>query len=243
MDDLSLFVRKIEKFYDKKQSEQIIFFAYYLLENQNCSHFKPKNIQDCFATLKIPPYSNIPSFLNKRSKKERNRRRQFIKNKQGYTLAANTLHEIKDILNVPVAHIPSEELLTIEIFDGTRGYLLNNAKEAGLCYDFGQYNACLVMLRKLIETLIIELFEKVKIENKIKDNNQDYFQLSYLIDMFLKEPSWTVSRNTKKSIPEIKKYADLAAHNRRFSAKKTDIDKIKSDLRIVIQELLSLINY
>lgn len=243
MDDLFVFVRKIESFYDKKQSEQIPFFAYYLLENQNYTNFNSKNIQDCFTTLKIPPYSNIPSFLNKRSKKERNKRRQFIKNKNCYTLTANTLHEIKDILNVPVEHIPSENFLTLEIFNRTRGYLKNNAKEAALCYDFGQYNACLIMLRKLVETLIIELFEKVNIENKIKDNNQDYFQLSYLIDAFLKEPSWTVSRNTKKSIPEIKKYADLAAHNRRFSAKKTDVDKIKTDLRIVIQELLSLIDY
>lgn len=243
MDDLSLFVSKINNFYNKKQSDQILFFAYYLLENQSNDYISPKNIHDCFTSLRIPPYSNISAYLNKKSKKERNKRRQFVKSKHGYTLAANTLHELKDILNAPVEHIPNEELLTIEIFNGTRGYLENNAKEAALCYDFGQYNACLIMLRKLIETLIIELFEKLGIKNKIKDTNQDYFQLSYLIDMFLNEPSWSVSRNTKKSIPEIKKYADLAAHNRRFSAKKTDIDKIKTDLRIVIQELLSLIDY
>lgn len=243
MDDLTAFVRKIDNFYEKKQSEQIPFFAYYLLENQNYEYFNSKNIHDCFTTLNIPPYSNIAAYLNKKSKKERKKRRQFIKNKNGYTLAANTLHEIQHIMNVPVDHIPTEELLTLEIFNGTRGYLTNNAKEAALCYDFGQYNACLIMLRKLIETLIIELFEKKGIENKIKDTNQDYFQLSYLIDGFLTEASWSVSRNTKKSIPDIKKYADLAAHNRRFSAKKTDVDKIRADLRIVIQELLSLIDY
>jgi hypothetical protein len=228
---------------DKKQSEQIPFFAYYLLENQNYDYFNPKNIHDCFAILNIPPYSNIAAYLNKKSKKERKKKRKFIKNKNGYTLAASALHEIQDIIDAPVDHIPTEELLTLEIFNGTRGYLTNNAKEAALCYDFGQYNACLIMIRKLIETLIIELFEKKGIKSKIKDANNDYFQLSYLIDAFLGEDSWTVSRNTKKSIPDIKKYADLAAHNRRFSAKKKDVDKIRADLRIVVQELLSLIDY
>ncbi len=242
MDELSLFAGNISGFYDKKQSEQIVLFAYYLVE-QKKTDFKPKNIHECFISLKVPPYSNIPAYLSKRSKKEKNKRRQFIKNKNGYTLAANALKEIKASLNVPIEQPPSETLLTLEIFNGTRGYLENISKEAALCYDFGQYNACLIMLRKLIETLIIELFEKTGIEDTIKNNSNDYFQLSSLIEVFLNEPSWTVSRNTKKSIPEIKKYADLAAHNRRFSAKKVDVDKIKVDLRIVIQELLLFIDY
>lgn len=243
MDDLVFFVKKIKDFYNLKQSEQILFFAYYLIETKKYSYIKPKDIQDCFTILKIPPYSNIPSYLLRKSKREKNKRRQFIKNKEGYSLSAVTVHKIKESLGEPIDHTPSEELVTLEIFTGTRGYLKNIANEAALCYDFRLYNACLIMLRKLIETLIIELFEKEGIENKIKDNNQDYFQLSYLIDSFLNEQSWTVSRNTKTSIPKIKKYADLAAHNRRFSAKKADLDKIKLDLRVVIQELLSLINY
>ena len=169
MDDLFLFVKKIVDFYDKKQSEQILFFAYYLIETKEYSDFKPKDIQDCFTILKIPPYSNISAYLNKKSKKERNKRRQFIKNKDSYTLAAIAVHKIKESLNDPIEHTPSEALVTLEIFTGTRGYLENITKEAALCYDFGQYNACLIMLRKLIETLIIELFEKESIENKIKD--------------------------------------------------------------------------
>ena len=33
------------------------------------------------------------------------------------------------------------------------------------------------------------------------------------------------------------------AHNRRFSAKKTEMEKLKYDLRIVIEELVHLIDY
>ncbi len=99
------------------------------------------------------------------------------------------------------------------------------------------------MLRKLIETLIIELFEKNNIENIIRDNNGDYFQLKTLIELLLVQSNWSISKNVKKSIPEIKKFGDLAAHNRRFFAKKPDLDKIKTDLRITIQELITLIDY
>ena len=54
---------------------------------------------------------------------------------------------------------------------------------------------------------------------------------------------WNLSRNTQQSLPNIKKYGDLSAHNRRFSAKKTEMEKLKYDLRIVIEELVHLIDY
>jgi hypothetical protein len=41
----------------------------------------------------------------------------------------------------------------------------------------------------------------------------------------------------------IKKIGDLSAHNRRYTAKKQDIEKIKDDIRIVIEELTHLIDY
>ena len=243
MVELKNFVGQIDQFYKKQQSEQIIFFAFYLLEKREYETINSRDIQECFKLLKIPPYSNISAFLNKKSKKTKNKECVFIKSKEGFILTANTIHEIQDLLSIPTEQNPSNTLITLEIFDNTRGYLINCAKESALCYDFGQYNACLIMMRKLLETLIIELFEKHNIKNIIMDQNREYLQLSYLIEKLLNESSWSISRNTKKSIPEIKKFADLAAHNRRFFAKKNDVDKIKIDLRIVLQELLTLIDY
>ena len=71
-------------------------------------------------------------------------------------------------------------------------------------------------------------------EKNIQDNNGDYFQLSKLVELILNQSDWNITRNTIKSIPIVKKYADLAAHNRRFSALKSDIDKMRDDLRIVV---------
>lgn len=136
-----------------------------------------------------------------------------------------------------------EELFPIELLANTRGYLENVAKQAILCYQNGLFDACLVMLRKLIEALIIECFEAHKVEAKIKGGDGFYYYLSDLIGLLLSETSWTITRNSQQAFPRIKKFADLSAHNRRFNAKKPDIDQIKDDVRIVIEELVHIAGF
>lgn len=140
-------------------------------------------------------------------------------------------------------NIPEHGLFPKELLNNTRGYIINIGNQATLCYESSFYDASLVMIRKLIETLIIECFEYNLISDKIKGKDGYFFYLSDLIDSFVKEPKWSLSRNTINSLPKIKKLGDLSAHNRRFSAKKHDLDKISGDLRIVIEELIHLINY
>jgi len=79
----------------------------------------------------------------------------------------------------------SDDLFPIEILSDTRGYLENVAKQAILCYQNGLFDACLVMLRKLVEALIIESFESHKIEAKIKGGDGFYFYLNDLISLLL----------------------------------------------------------
>jgi hypothetical protein len=136
-----------------------------------------------------------------------------------------------------------DDLFPIELLANTRGYLENVAKQAILCYQNGLFDACLVMLRKLIEALIIESFEAHKVETKIKGADGFYYYLNDLIGLLLSETSWTITRNSQQAFPRIKKFADLSAHNRRFNAKKQDIDQIKDDVRIVIEELVHIAGF
>ncbi|MFD2937861.1 hypothetical protein [Spirosoma flavum] len=137
----------------------------------------------------------------------------------------------------------TDQFFPFELVEGTRGYIENVAKQSILSYQNGLYDSCLVMVRKLIETLIIEAFEVHKIESNIKSNDGFYFYLSDLISILLSEAAWTITRNSQQSFPKIKKFADLSAHNRRFNAKKNDIDQIKDDIRIVIEELVHLAKF
>ncbi len=137
----------------------------------------------------------------------------------------------------------SEELFPIEIFESTKGYLKKNAQQVIICYKYKAYDACFVLLRKIIEILIIELFEKEKIEDKIIDEDGNYFMLKKLIICFQKEQKFKkiFSRNINEALPKIKKNGDLSAHNRRFIARKADIDRLRDDFRIVFEELIHCI--
>jgi hypothetical protein len=99
------------------------------------------------------------------------------------------------------------------------------------------------MIRRLLETLIIEAFEKYKISSEIKDSSGNFFMLGQLVDNYLASEKWNLGRTTKQFLPIIKKLADTSAHNRRFLAKRSDIDNFKNELRIIIEEILHVINF
>lgn len=134
------------------------------------------------------------------------------------------------------------ELFDLNMFADTRGYLKKIASQASQCYQYQLYDACFVLIRKLTEALIIEVFERHRLENKIKDSDGHYFFLSQLIGSLLNEKSWNLSRNTVNGLPKLKKLGDASAHNRRFMAQKSDIDKLE-DLRMILEELIHLIDY
>jgi hypothetical protein len=122
----------------------------------------------------------------------------------------------------------------------TRGYIEKIANQANGAYENGWYDACAVMLRRLLETLIIEAFENHSIAEKIKDRNGDFVFLSDLIKLCLDESAWNLGRNCRKAMGRLKDLGDRSAHSRRFVAHRGDVDLRLDDVRIVVQELLFL---
>lgn len=145
-------------------------------------------------------------------------------------------------LGPPEEGLPSESQLVVprSIVRNTRGYIEKISNQANGCYEQGWYDACAVMTRRLIETLIIEVFETHGIAAKIKNSNGDFFYLRDLISICLAEPSWNLSRNCKQALPKLKDVGDKSAHSRRFVAQKSDLEPLLADVRLVVQEFLFL---
>lgn len=135
---------------------------------------------------------------------------------------------------------PAEMVFPHALVKGTRDYVEKVAYQINGSYASGWYDACAVMLRRLIETLIIEAFESYNIEAKIKSPNGDYLYLGDLITKTLSEPSWNLGRNAKVALPRFKNIGDQSAHSRRYIAHREDIDKVMPDIRLVVQELVYL---
>lgn len=136
----------------------------------------------------------------------------------------------------------TERILPTSVVRGTRGYIERVLNQANGSYQMGWYDACAVMLRRLLETLIIEAFEYHGLSLKIKNTQGDFLFLRDLIDAALREPSWNLSRNTKAGMPRLKDLGDKSAHSRRFNAQRGDLDPLLGDVRVVCQEFVYLAN-
>lgn len=132
----------------------------------------------------------------------------------------------------------TQPVVMMSLVRDTRGYIVRVANQINGTYENGWYDACAVMIRRLIETLIIEAFENHDVVYKIKNPSGDFLYLRDLIDKTLVEPSWNLGRNTKQALPKLKDVGDRSAHSRRFIAQRGDIQPLISEIRIVIQELL-----
>jgi len=135
---------------------------------------------------------------------------------------------------------PDDAVVIFSLVRNTRGYIERVVHQINGAYASGWYDACAVMIRRLVETLIIESFEKHGISDKIKGASGDFLFLRDLITVTLAERSWNLSRNTRQALPRLKDVGDLSAHSRRYIAQRKDIDKLVRDLRVIIQELVTV---
>lgn len=152
-------------------------------------------------------------------------------------------HDLSSLLGPPeegVRTIDPNSVVPSTLFKNSRTYIKRVANQANGSYSQGWYDASAVMIRRLLETLIIEAFEAHNISNEIKNQSDDFVYLRDLISKTVSCASWSLSRNTKSALPKLKDVGDKSAHSRRYNAVRSDIDSIKSDLRVVVEELLNL---
>jgi hypothetical protein len=121
-----------------------------------------------------------------------------------------------------------------------RGYLVAVGRQMNGCFTSAWYDACAVMMRRLLETTIIEAFEANKLDAKVKNAQGEFFQLTDLISAALAEPTWNLTRNTKQALPRLRDVGHISAHSRRYTAQLSDITKVSDSARIAIEEFLHL---
>jgi hypothetical protein len=121
-----------------------------------------------------------------------------------------------------------------------RGYLTAIGRQMNECFRAGHFDACAVMMRRLLEVSIIEAFEAHDIASKIKSQDGNYLHLTEMVQKSLFEISWNLSKNTKKFLPQLRDLGHLSAHGRYYAAQDSDISKAQQGIRIVVEEFLHL---
>lgn len=242
---------ELENFYDNipdkektPYSEFILYFIYFYSKKEKCEYVTISQIMDAYRELGLKPYSNVSAFLNSKVKGKNS---VVLKDpKKGYRLARIENQKFEKIFEDDENIKVTKELFDINVIEQIPNvpyYIKKIAEQMCACYDKKLYTACFAMIRKLIETLIIECFERYSIEEDIKDTNGEFFYLNLLIDKYIISKKWNASRNINNSFKQIKRYGDLSVHNRRFFATKTDIDNMKNEIRQSVQEIILTIDY
>lgn len=130
-------------------------------------------------------------------------------------------------------------VLPVDTVAGTRAYLEQMVYQINGSYEFGFYDACAVLCRRLMESLIIEVYISQKRQHEIQDNGV-FVYLDSLIKHIANDKAVTFGRNTAKTMAEVKQVGDTAAHDRVYITRQEDIDDMKSRYRRMITELLGV---
>jgi len=164
-----------------------------------------------------------------------------------FAAVKNLLHEIRTVWKVRTqTDVPNESdsIFPMVLLAKTRrGYLSTIGAQMNGSYAKGWCDGCAVMMRRLLEASIIEAFEERGIAANIKNNVDEYVMLTEMIDRAMAEPSWALSRVTKKALPGLRDLGHQSAHGRRFTAQKSDIDRVRGDVRSAIEEFLHLAGF
>ena len=132
----------------------------------------------------------------------------------------------------------SDSIVPLSVVRNSRAYIERIVYQVNGCYDSGWYDACAVMIRRLIETLLIEAFENAGMSEKIKSPSGDFLPLAEMVAAATNEASFNLGRGVRRALPRLKNLGDKSAHSRRFNAHQRDLQQLASDVRDTVQELL-----
>jgi hypothetical protein len=167
--------------------------------------------------------------------------------KRGFSLKPGSRKVIRDWLpdldGIQPAMDHASGYLPEPIWKNTRGYIEEVCRELNGSFHHAYYNAAAVMLRRLLETLIIEACEHLGREAEIKEGGGNYFMLSDLAERVCGEKGHkglNLGRDSKKAVKEARSVGNWSAHARRFLAHAGDLTKFQTGVRLLAQELIQI---
>jgi hypothetical protein len=133
----------------------------------------------------------------------------------------------------------SSSVVPLGLVQGTRSYIERIADQINKSFDCKLYDCCAVMCRRLLETLIIEMYEHQGREVEIKKDSH-YQPLGDLVAYVESDHKISLSRMGLKALKDFKRLGDLSAHNRRYNARESDIAPLRDGIRLAVEEMLSI---
>lgn len=223
---------------DKTELEKVEYLAFYFLENKEQAEFTVSDMCTMLVSLGFakPNATRLKGKITKSS--------AFVKgaNKDLYRLSVKRIASLRTEfpdLSESEEILSDDSLLPEILFKETkRQYLIKVAQQINSAYENNLFDACALMMRRLLEILIVHCFESEGIEDQIKDADGNYLNLKTLINKAKSRPEIKLSTDVKKDIDEFRELGNLSAHRVKYNCRRDDIRPLRLGYRAVIEELL-----
>lgn len=162
------------------------------------------------------------------------RRVAMIKKKQGTKGKRNPQKKTPT-----VTKSASSEYIPSDIVDRMPYYIVRLVPQINGAYEHEWYEAAAMVLRRLVETLIIELYSRRGWTIEVQDPaTKEFLLLKALIDKINGDPRLHMQRRTIDGLNKVKELGDTAAHDFKIRIRKSDLDGIQSSVRLTVERLI-----
>lgn len=133
----------------------------------------------------------------------------------------------------------TDDVLPDSQVKGTRPYLEAMGRQINGCFNYGFYDGCATLCRRMVESLLIDVFMKTGHLDKIS-NGKNLMMLADIIAVAKSGHHFRLARGTDASLDLIKEIGDRAAHHRTHVTTRQDIEQMSVKFRAVVSELMNL---
>jgi len=169
----------------------------------------------------------------KRSKLKKSRKRRGKDQPDARSTEAPTSNTKES----PAASGPSDPFLDPSIFKDSPSFISFLIPQINGCWDHDWFEACALICRRLLETLIIHLYETRGWTRDIR-NVDGYVGLQKLVDVVSSDPRVGLEKRSKDGLAHLKMMGDVAAHDYKVRVRKPDLERKRTELRLACERLL-----
>jgi hypothetical protein len=169
--------------------------------------------------------------------------RNFIQTKEGsFKLKLNKVEEFE--AKFPDVSLKSEEIIAEDkvlpqiLFGNSRGYIVSVCNQINACYQHNVFDGCAMLMRRLLEMLIILTYRHLGREDEIKNQHGGYHKLSVIITHYTHNKVFVLAKGSQDVINDFRELGNHSAHTVEYHARRVDIDRIRMDYRVCIEELM-----
>ncbi len=222
----------------QNQTIQAALLCYFHYKNTEEQIFDMKGIQELFSDA---GFNQINSSRVKKNLIEKKFMRTPKGMKTSLEFVPTSLQEFEDqfsaLWNDNETIISESELIDENKFCGKRTFLTKLIQQINNCYASNCYDATAVLMRRLFEILLILSYQNLGIDNDIKDKNgSGYLMLDNIVKDAQNNQALKLSR-IKNEFDSFRKVGNFSAHNIMYIASRKDIDDIKLNYRVMLEEL------